>query len=121
MLTVGDQRHKRPHPKGQRFQMIDEWKAGVIAELDRRDEGSDPAWHGRARTELARRLGRSKSTVTKMLQGKQTVSALVPMISKILNVPPPVLGTNAEIAELVRQLDDKGVELTLELLRRLVK
>ena len=108
--------------------MTSAWKAAVNAELDRRDEDpSDPAWYGRARTELARRLGRGKSIVSRLLQpaqpGKpeQTSSALVRPISQILGVPLPVLGTNAEIAELVSRLDDKGVALTLELLRRLVK
>jgi hypothetical protein len=108
--------------------MTSTWKAMVNAELDRRDaDPSDPAWYGRARTELARRVGRGKSIISRLLQpslpGKpeQTSSALVRPISEILGVPLPVLGTNTEIAELVSRLDDRGVELTLELLRRLVK
>ena len=102
--------------------MTSTWKAMVNAELDRRDANpSDPAWYGRARTELARRVGRGKSIISKLLQPEQTSSALVRPISAILGVPLPVLGTNAEIAELVSQLDDKGLALTLELLRRLVK
>ena len=122
MLAVGDQRHKRPHPKGLRYQMTAEWKALVVAALDRRDaDASDPAWYGRAKTELARRLGRSKSTITKMLQPEQTNSALVPQVCKILDVPMPVLGTNSEIAELVSRLDDEDVPFALEFLRRLVK
>lgn len=102
--------------------MTSTWKAMVNAELDRRDaDPADPAWYGRARTELARRVGRSKSIISKLLQPEQTSSALVRPISEILGIPRPVLGTNAEIAELVSRLDDKGLALALELLRRLVK
>lgn len=102
--------------------MTSMWKAMVNAELDRRDaDRSDPAWYGRSRTELARRVGRGKSIISKLLQPEQTSSALVRPISEILGIPLPVLGTNAEIAELVSRLDDKGVALALELLRRLAK
>lgn len=102
--------------------MTADWKAAVVAELERRDK--DPhllEWYGRARAELARQLGVDKSAVTKMLQPRQGSSEMVPRVSKILDLPMPVLGTDQEIAELVAQLDEGGRRLAVELLRRIVK
>ncbi len=122
MLHMGDQRHKRAHPKGQRDQMTAAWKAAVIAELERRHaDAADPAWYGRSQTELARRLGRSKSAVGKLLKADQTASALVKPISDILGVQLPVLGTDDEIAELVAKMDPKKRPLAVELLRLMLK
>lgn len=126
MFFVGDARHKRRPPKGTRDQMTPKWKADVIAELERRGaDASDPAWFGRARVELARQLGVDKSAIGKLLapatpsKPEQTSSTLVPRISKILGVALPVLGTDAEIAELVGSLNERQRNLALELLREM--
>jgi hypothetical protein len=122
MPSLSDSRHKRGHPKGQRFQMTAKWKADAIAELDRRDR--DPTavgWYGRAYIALAEALGVDKSTIGKLLKDKTVSSALVPRISKILGIQQPVLGTDAEIADLVAQLDDESRYLAIVLLRKLIK
>jgi hypothetical protein len=102
--------------------MTPAWKGAVIEELARRDQDATmPEWFGRARMELARRVGAEKSAIGKLLKPETTSSALVPKISKVLGIAMPVLGTDEEIAEIVSQLDDEGRRFALELLRRLVK
>lgn len=118
LLSLGDSRHKRPHPGGGRWQITERWLKDVEAELAKRDVSNVNGWHGRARAELARKLDVSKSAITKLLSGKQGVSALVPRISAILEVDMPVLGAADDLIEfrdllLGLQPEDRAVVLDL--------
>jgi ParB-like chromosome segregation protein Spo0J len=62
---------------------------------------------GWTRQELAKRLKTSKSSVTQMLGPTQTSSVLVPRVAQLLDIPMPVLGTDAELAELIRRLPEE--------------
>lgn len=108
MLSVSDPRHKRPAPKGQRYQMTPEWKASVERRL------AELGW---TRMHLAAKLKVAKSAITSLLGPKQSASALVPRICQLLDVPMPVHGTDSEIAELVSRLDPKRREALVVILR----
>ncbi|HSK02001.1 MAG TPA: hypothetical protein VK932_12195 [Kofleriaceae bacterium] len=126
-LAVHKSRSLREYPQGPRREMSDEWKAAVEAAL---------ASHvpPMTRSELARELGVTRGLITKLLkpiaEGGQQVSALVPRICAVLNVPMPhesVADTlpsavpSAPVPEMVylfERLDAQGRARVLETARR---
>lgn len=100
---------------GPRVQMTARWKA--LVELALRERG----W---GRADLARELGVSRAAITKLLD-QQDVSALVPAICKVLDIPPPMVeaGDDAEaaiVARVASWTDDQRARM-LELLEVIEK
>lgn len=87
---MATQRGRRAVIDGERHQMTPEWKEQVRVALE--SQGHSEQWLA---DEIAKRRGMramKRNTVNKLLR-KQTVSALVPDICAILNVPPPMTAT----------------------------
>lgn len=78
---------------------------------------------GISRIELARRMGlseKNRSIVTNMLKEGQNSSEYVPDACEVLGIGMPVLGTDAEIADLVSRLAPDDRKAVLQLIQRLL-
>lgn len=86
MRVMGDSRHKRAYPKGDREQMTSAWKERV---KERLAENLRSDVFPRNQVELAKAVGAAdKSAITKMLKAK--ASKLVPIVCRVLQIPLPM-------------------------------
>lgn len=105
MLGMGDARHKRKYPEGERIQMTDRWKQRV---RDRLAENKMNDVYPRDQVELAEAVGAAdKSAITKML--KATASKLVPKVCRVLQIQLP-MQERKEPDELDKILDGMDAE-----------
>ena len=88
MRHMGNARHKRKYPEGQRIQMTPAWKQRV---RDRLSENKRNGIEPMDQVQLAAAIGGvDKSAVTKMLNPKTTSSKLVPEVCRVLQIAAPL-------------------------------
>jgi hypothetical protein len=78
---------------------------------------------GISRIELARLMGlkdSNRSIVTNLLKEGQNSSEYVPDACRVLGIGMPVLGTDAEIADLVSRLKPEDRDAILVILKRML-
>jgi hypothetical protein len=112
---MGDTRHKRKYPEGERKQMTPAWKQRV---RDRLAENKRNNIYPRDQVELAAAIGAAdKSAVTKMLQA--TASKYVPIVCRVLQIGTPLQERKEPDAldEFVEGLAQEKRVAALELLR----
>ncbi len=93
------------------------WRERCKAVLDERGRGS--------RTRLSEEIGISTGAITQILDGHHKKSEHVLAISKALGVEPPPNpadpGAMAELLEVAEGLDQEGLDLLLEMAKKLNK
>jgi transcriptional regulator with XRE-family HTH domain len=88
--------------------MTPKFKADVQRALDER---------GWTRQDLAEKLHVAKSGITNLLGPNQTSSALVPRVAELLGIDMPILGTDAELADLISKLSPEARQALVVLVR----
>jgi len=117
LQLMGDARHKRKYPDGDRIQMTDRWKQRV---RDRLAENKRNNVEPRDQVELADAVGAAdKSAITKMFKAK--ASKLVPDVCRVLQIPVPMQERREPDAldELIEKMDADQRSRAVEVLRLL--
>ena len=105
--------NRKPYPKGQRREITAKWLADVRAAMTSK---------GITGTDLANELAVHKTLVSKILAGKQQVSALVNQITDFLGIDQPLVAvdeTDRRIMELVAKLSPSRKAKALRILAEL--